>query len=196
MSRGILYIMSGPSGTGKGTICAELLKQRDLYLSVSTTSREQRLGEVAGVTYNYVSTEAFKDLIEKDMMLEWAMYGDNYYGTPKEKIEQMLEAGKDVLLEIEPQGALQVKAKMLDAVMFFVVPPSMKVLKQRLVDRGREDEAEIEKRIAAAKWEFTQSVKYNDIVVNDDLQECVDKVLSLMDKYKNERTTVEKLLNE
>ena len=196
MSRGILYIMSGPSGTGKGTICTELLKKRDLYLSVSTTSREQRLGEVAGVTYNYVSTEAFKDLIEKDLMLEWAMYGDNYYGTPKEKIEQMLEAGKDVLLEIEPQGALQVKAKMLDAVMFFVVPPSMKVLRQRLVMRGREDEAEIEKRIAAAKWEFTQSVKYNDIVVNDDLNECVDKVLSLMDKYKNERKTVEKLLNE
>ncbi len=196
MSRGILYIMSGPSGTGKGTICTELLKRRDLYLSVSTTSREQRVGEVAGITYNYVSKEDFKDLIEKDLMLEWAMYGDNYYGTPKEKIEQMLESGKDVLLEIEPQGALQVKAKMLDAVMFFVVPPSMEVLRQRLVTRGREDEAEIEKRIAAAKWEFTQSVKYNDIVVNDDLEVCVNKVLSLMDKYKNERKTVEKLLNE
>ena len=196
MSRGILYIMSGPSGTGKGTICEELLKRRDMYLSVSATSRNQRKGEVAGVTYNYLTVDEFKALIDEDKMLEWAVYNGNYYGTPKEKIEQMLEAGKDVLLEIEPQGAMQVKSKMNDAVMMFIVPPSMKVLKERLVNRGRESDEEIEKRIKAAKWEFSQSVNYNDIIVNDDLEECVTKVLRLMDGYREERNIIEKLLNE
>lgn len=196
MSRGILYIMSGPSGTGKGTICEELLKRRDMYLSVSATSRNQRKGEVSGVTYNYLTVDEFKKLIDEDKMLEWAVYNGNYYGTPKEKIEQMLAQGKDVLLEIEPQGAMQVKAKMNDAVMMFIVPPSMKVLRERLVNRGRESDEEIEKRIAAAKWEFSQSVNYNDIIVNDDLEECVTKVLGLMDGYREERNIIEKLLNE
>lgn len=196
MSRGILYIMSGPSGTGKGTICEELLKRRDMYLSVSATSRNQRKGEIAGVTYNYLTVDEFKTLIDEDKMLEWAVYNGNYYGTPKEKIEQMLQAGKDVLLEIEPQGAMQVKAKMNDAVMMFIVPPSMKVLRERLINRGRESDEEIENRIKAAKWEFSQSVNYNDIIVNDDLEECVTKVLGLMDGYREERNIIEKLLNE
>lgn len=196
MSRGILYIMSGPSGTGKGTICEELLKRRDMYLSVSSTSRNQRKGEIAGVTYNYLTVDEFKSLIDEDKMLEWAVYNGNYYGTPKEKIEKTLEEGKDVLLEIEPQGAMQVKAKLPEAVMMFIVPPSMQVLRERLVNRGRESEEEIEKRIAAAKWEFSQSVNYNDIIVNDDLEECVKKVLSLMDGYREERNIIEKLLNE
>ncbi len=196
MSRGILYIMSGPSGTGKGTICEELLKRRDMYLSVSVTSRDRRAGEIEGVTYNYITVDEFKALIDEDKMLEWAVYNGNYYGTPKEKIEQMLNLGKDVLLEIEPQGAMQVKSKMTDAVMMFIVPPSMKVLRQRLENRGRESNEEIEKRINAAKWEFSQSVNYNDIIVNDDLEECVQKVLSLMDGYREERKIVENLLNE
>lgn len=196
MSRGILYIMSGPSGTGKGTICKELLNRSDMYLSVSMTSREQREGEIAGVTYNYVSADEFKKKIDEELMLEWAVYSGNYYGTPKDKIEEMLNSGRDVLLEIEPQGAMQVKAKMPEAVMMFIIPPSMKVLRERLLDRGREDEAEIEKRIDVARWEFSQSFKYNNIIVNDDLDACVCEVLSLMNRYKEERKKIEELLNE
>ena len=196
MSRGILYIMSGPSGTGKGTICNEIIKRRDINLSVSVTSRDKRVGEIAGVTYNYISVDEFRRMIEDEKMLEWAMYGENYYGTPKENIEKMLEAGDDVLLEIEVQGALQVKAKMPEAVMMFIVPPSMEVLRQRLHDRGRESDEEIEKRIKTAQVEFSKSFQYNDIIVNDDLEECVNKVMSLMDGYRESRNIVENLLNE
>ena len=196
MSKGILYIMSGPSGTGKGTICNEIIKRRDINLSVSVTSRDKRVGEIAGVTYNYISVDEFRRMIEDEKMLEWAMYGENYYGTPKENIEKMLEAGDDVLLEIEVQGALQVKAKMPEAVMMFIVPPSMEVLRQRLHDRGRESDEEIEKRIKTAQVEFSKSFQYNDIIVNDDLEECVNKVMSLMDGYRESRNIVENLLNE
>lgn len=196
MSRGILYIMSGPSGTGKGTICNEIIKRRNINLSVSVTSRDKRVGEIAGVTYNYISVDEFRRMIEDEKMLEWAMYGENYYGTPKENIEKMLEAGDDVLLEIEVQGALQVKAKMPEAVMMFIVPPSMEVLRQRLHDRGRESDEEIEKRIKTAQVEFSKSFQYNDIIVNDDLEECVNKVMSLMDGYRESRNIVENLLNE
>lgn len=196
MSRGILYIMSGPSGTGKGTICNEIIKRRDINLSVSVTSRDKRVGEIAGVTYNYISVDEFRKLIEDEKMLEWAMYGENYYGTPKENIEKMLDEGKDVLLEIEVQGALQVKSKMPEAVMMFIVPPSMEVLKKRLIDRGRETEDEINTRIKTAQAEFAKSFQYNDIIVNDDLEECVNKVMSLMDGYRESRNIVENLLNE
>ena len=196
MSKGILYIMSGPSGTGKGTICNEIIKRRDINLSVSVTSRDKRVGEIAGVTYNYISVDEFRKLIEDEKMLEWAMYGENYYGTPKENIEKMLDEGKDVLLEIEVQGALQVKSKMPEAVMMFIVPPSMEVLKKRLIDRGRETEDEINTRIKTAQAEFAKSFQYNDIIVNDDLEECVNKVMSLMDGYTKSRNIVENLLNE
>lgn len=196
-NRGILYIMSGPSGTGKGTICEELLQRRkDIHLSVSMTSREQRSGEVAGITYNYVSEDEFKNKIDNDLMLEWAVYNGKYYGTPKEKIEEMLNSGCDVLLEIEPQGALQVKAKMPEAIMMFIIPPSMKVLRERLENRGRESQEEIEQRISATRWEFSQSFKYNNIIVNDSLEACVNEILGLMDTYKRKRNQVENLLNE
>ena len=196
MSKGILYIMSGPSGTGKGTICNEIIKRRDINLSVSVTSRDKRVGEIAGVTYNYISVDEFRKLIEDEKMLEWAMYGENYYGTPKENIEKMLDEGKDVLLEIEVQGALQVKSKMPEAVMLFIVPPSMEVLKKRLIDRGRETEDEINTRIKTAQAEFAKSFQYNDIIVNDDLEVCVNEVMSLMDGYTKSRKIVENLLNE
>ena len=135
MSKGILYVMSGPSGTGKGTVCAELIEKRDIHLSVSTTSRNQRTGEIAGVTYNYTSAEKFREMVDNEELLEWAVYNGNYYGTPKAQIMQMLEDGKDVLLEIEPQGALKVKAEFPETVLIFIIPPSMEILRQRLVDR-------------------------------------------------------------
>ena len=196
MNRGILYIVSGPSGTGKGTVCAELIKRRDIYLSVSVTSRDMRKGEIKDVTYHYITPDEFKTLIDNDKMLEWAVYSDNYYGTPKEEIEKNLNEGRDVILEIEPQGAMQVKSKMPDAVLLFIVPPSMSVLRERLLGRGRENEAEIDKRINAAKWEFSQAKMYNNIVINDDLDTCVNDVLSIMEQYRNERKIIENLLNE
>ena len=195
MSKGILYVISGPSGTGKGTICAELIEKREIHLSVSTTSRDQRAGEVAGVTYNYTTPENFKKMADNGELLEWAMYNGNYYGTPKAQIEQMLEDGKDVLLEIEPQGALKVKDALPETVLIFIIPPSMEVLRNRLETRGRESAEEINDRINSAKWEFMQAAKYNYIIENDDLCECVNEVSSVMDKCKEERRKVYKLLD-
>ena len=138
MTKGSLFIISGPSGTGKGTVCNELIKQDNIFLSVSATTRDRRVGEKEGVTYYYTSKEQFEDMIKKDMMLEYAVYGGNYYGTPKEAVEKMLKAGKNVILEIEAQGALKVKEKMPEAIMIFIVPPSIKELRERLKKRGRD----------------------------------------------------------
>lgn len=194
MNKGILYVISGPSGTGKGTLCAELIEKRNIHLSVSTTSRDQRAGEIAGITYNYTTPQHFKEMAENGEMLEWAVYNGNYYGTPKAQIEEELESGKDVLLEIEPQGALKVKSLLPEAVLIFIVPPSMEVLKSRLLSRGRESEEEINDRISSAKWEFMQAAKYNYIVENDKLPDCVRNVMDIMDKCKSDRNKIEKLL--
>jgi len=194
VNKGVLYVISGPSGTGKGTLCAELIDKRDIHLSVSTTSRDQRAGEIAGVTYNYTTPEHFREMTENDELLEWAVYNGNYYGTPKAQIEQMLEEGKDVLLEIEPQGALKVKNIMPEAVLIFVIPPSMEILRDRLLTRGRESESEIEDRISSAKWEFMQAAKYNYIVENDNLCECVEHVMKIMDDCSAQRRKVINLL--
>lgn len=198
MSRGILFVMSGPSGTGKGTICNELLKneKNDVFLSVSSTTREIRKGEVDGVTYNYTTVENFQKMIDNGEMLEYAMYSGNYYGTPKKAVESMLSDGKNVLLEIEPQGALKVKEIFPEAVLMFIVPPSMKVLKERLEDRGRETAEQISERLEAAKWEFNQSPKYNYIFVNDNLEECVAQIERTMRDKVILRDFVDKLLVE
>ncbi|MBP3361472.1 MAG: guanylate kinase [Clostridia bacterium] len=195
MNKGILYVISGPSGTGKGTICAEIIERRDIHLSVSTTSRSKRVGEIAGVTYNYTTPERFKSMADNGELLEWAVYNGNYYGTPKAQIEDMLDEGKDVLLEIEPQGALKVKEILPETVLIFVIPPSMKILRDRLVSRGREDEEEINDRISSAKWEFMQAFKYNYIVENDDLGVCVARVMQIMDQCTAERKKIYQLLN-
>lgn len=198
MSRGILFVMSGPSGTGKGTICNELLKneKNDVFLSVSSTTRGIRKGEVDGVTYNYTTVENFQKMIDNGEMLEYAMYSGNYYGTPKKAVESMLSDGKNVLLEIEPQGALKVKEIFPEAVLMFIVPPSMKVLKERLEDRGRETAEQISERLEAAKWEFNQSPKYNYIFVNDNLEECVAQIERTMRDKVILRDFVDKLLVE
>ncbi|MDY3032071.1 MAG: guanylate kinase [Clostridia bacterium] len=196
MGRGILFVMSGPSGTGKGTICKELLRTENIFLSVSATTREIRVGEVDGVTYNYLYREEFEELIEAGEMLEYAIYNGNYYGTPKQNVEKMLDKGTNVLLEIEPQGALNVKSQFPEAVLLFVVPPSMAELKRRLEERGRENEAQIAERMAAAKWELEQAPKYNYVVVNDDFDECVREVTEIFHRKIEDRERVEALLNE
>ena len=196
MGRGILFVMSGPSGTGKGTICEELLKRESIFLSVSSTTREIRKGETDGVTYNYTTVEDFEDMIQNGEMLEYATYNGNYYGTPRKTVEKMLDEGTNVLLEIEPQGALKVKSLFEDANLIFVVPPSMAELKKRLTERGRETEEQIIQRMAAAKWEFEQSSKYNYILVNDDLEKCVNEVCDILHDKIEKRDLVEKLLKE
>lgn len=196
MTKGSLFIISGPSGAGKGTVCSELIKHDNIYLSVSATTRDKRLGEQEGVTYFYITEEEFLNLIKNDMMLEYAKYGGNYYGTPKQAVSKMLEEGKNVILEIEAQGALKVKAKMPEAVMIFIVPPSIKELRRRLAKRGREGAEEIEKRIETAKWEFSQCPKYNYVLVNDDLESCVEATLNIIKATNERQQMVERLLSE
>ena len=195
MSRGNLFIVSGPSGTGKGTICNELLKYDDIFLSVSVTTRDRRNDEIDGVTYFYDTVDGFKKRIDNGMMLEWAQYGDNYYGTPRDVVEEKLAAGINVILEIEVQGALKVKAQMPEAVMIFVVPPSMEELYSRLVNRGREEKSEIAKRIEIANGELSKASVYNYIVINDKLEESVREVRRIIDERKNQMAFIQKLID-
>ena len=195
--RGILFVLSGPSGTGKGTVCKEVLDREDaLTLSVSATTREKRKGEVDGETYHYVTKDDFEAMIDKGEMLEYATYNGNYYGTPKASVDELLSDGRDVMLEIEPQGALQVKKLFPEAVLMFLVPPSMAELKNRLITRGRERETEIAERIANAKWELEQADKYTVLIENDDLGDCVNDVLDYIDSKRKERKKIIGLINE
>ncbi len=149
MNKGALFIISGPSGTGKGTVCDELIRRGDVFLSVSSTTRDRRANEIDGVTYNFTTPDNFRSMIDNGEMLEWAEYNGNYYGTPRTLVEKKLAQGTNVILEIEPQGAFKVREKLPQAVLIFIVPPSMQILRARLVQRGRETPEQIQKRLAA-----------------------------------------------
>lgn len=175
--KGFLIVVSGFSGSGKGTVIKELMKGYDNYaLSVSATTRKPRGGEVEGREYFFKSTQEFEKMIAKDELIEYARYVDNYYGTPRAYVEEQLAAGKDVVLEIEIQGALKIKEKFPDAVLLFVMPPSAKALKERLVGRGTEDMDVIESRMKRACEEAEGVENYDYLIINDKLEECVKEV--------------------
>ncbi len=176
-TEGVLIVVSGFSGSGKGTIMKELLKRYDNYaLSVSATTRKPRPGEEAGKEYFFKTTEDFEKMIAKDELIEYARYVDNYYGTPRTYVEEQLRKGKDVILEIETQGALKVKKKFPDALLLFVTPPSAAELRRRLVGRGTETMDVVGFRLSRAKEEAEEMGRYDYLVVNDELDACVEEV--------------------
>lgn len=179
--KGNLIVISGPSGAGKGTVISKLKeKNDDFWLSISMTSREIRTNDIPDKTYFFVSKEEFEERIKNDVFLEYALYNGNYYGTPKDKINEKLSEGYDVILEIEIQGALKVKELVPDAIFIFILPPSMKELKRRLVNRGTDSKEKILSRFRTAYQEINEVTKYNYVVINDDIDKASDKVNAIL----------------
>ena len=179
--KGVLVVVSGFSGAGKGTLMKALLDQYDNYaLSISATTRAPREGETEGREYFFKSREEFLRMIEEDALIEYAQYVGNYYGTPKDYVLGNMDAGKDVILEIEIQGALKVKEKFPEAVLVFVMPPSAGELKRRLIGRGTEPLSIIDARLKRAAEEAVGIEKYDYVIVNDDVNECVARLHALI----------------
>ncbi|GFH90418.1 guanylate kinase [Muribaculaceae bacterium] len=179
--RGVLAVVSGFSGAGKGTLMKNLLNQYDNYaLSISMTTRLPREGEENGREYFFVSKEIFEEKVQQDGLVEYACYCDNYYGTPREYVESQMAMGKDVLLEIEIQGALKVKEKFPEALLLFVMPPSAKELENRLTGRGTESADVVAKRLCRAVVEAQGIENYDYIVINDDLEVCTQELHSII----------------
>ena len=191
--KGILIVVSGFSGAGKGTLMKELLKKYpdDYALSISATSRKPREGEQEGVEYFFKTREEFEKMIEGEELVEYAPYLGNYYGTPKAYVEEQLEAGKDVILEIDIQGASKIKEKFPQTVLMFVTPPSAEELKNRLVKRGTEDMETIERRLSRAVEEAEGIETYDYLVVNDILELCVEEMHQII---SNEHTRISRNL--
>ncbi len=190
MSKGIIVVVSGPSGVGKGTVCKFLVdREDDIFLSVSATSRQPRVGEIDGQHYYFLTPEKFSEMIDNDEFLEYATYVSSSYGTPKAPCFDHLEKGESVILEIEVQGGTMVKEKYPDAVLIYMVPPSMEVLKERLTGRGTETEEVINKRISRAYEEFDYMGKYDYIVENDDVILAAERIKAIItaEKLKRER---------
>lgn len=181
--KGVLTVVSGFSGAGKGTVMKALLKKYPQYgLSISTTTRKPREGEEHGREYFFLSVEEFETLIAEDGLIEYAKYVENYYGTPRRYVEDKLAAGQDVILEIEPQGALEVKAKYPEALLIFLAPPSGEELYRRLRGRGTETEEIIRARLARAVQETEYVSRYDYLAVNDSLETCVEQLHELIQK--------------
>ena len=200
-NRGILVVVSGFSGAGKGTLMKHLLEKYDNYaLSISATTRAPQEGEEHGREYFFNTKQEFEELILHDALIEYAQYVENYYGTPKAYVEKQLEAGKDVILEIEIQGALKVKEKFPDTLLLFVTPPSAEELKRRLINRGTETKEVIDSRLRRASEEAKGMPLYDYILINDDLEECVDTmhevIQSQHNKSSNNVAFIEKITGE
>ena len=183
---GQIIVISAPSGAGKGTVIAELLKNDDKsrWLSVSATSRGMREGEKEGVNYYYLTEEEFKKKIDEDYFLEYTNYVGNYYGTPKQAIKEKLDQGIDVILEIEIEGAMNIKKLVPEALFIFIMPPSLKTLVTRLKNRKTDSKDKIIERFHTAYKEINEVTKYNYVVVNDELDDAIDKVESILKAEK------------
>ena len=187
MSRtGNLFVISGPSGAGKGTLVKALIEQvPDAWLSVSATTRKPREGEVDGKHYHFISNDQFDDLVRQDGFLEWAQVHSNKYGTPRAQVEQAIAEGKQAILEIDVQGAFQIKEKIPQSILVFIEPPSLEILEERLRDRGTETEDVIAARMSVATMELLEKIKYDIAIVNDDLDVAAKELVDFVEKQAN-----------
>lgn len=190
IDKGMLLVLSGPSGVGKGTVCKALRQlMPDLVYSVSATTRAPREGEVNGVNYFFKAKQEFQTMIEQDELLEWAEYVGNHYGTPRKFVRETIESGRDVILEIEVQGALQVKQKFSEGIFIFLAPPDLVELQNRIVGRGTENEETIRKRMEMARYEIELMDQYDYVVVNDEIQHACERIKAIVtaEHLKKER---------
>ncbi len=192
MSKSKLFVVSAPSGCGKGTVLAEVFKDKNVYYSVSCTTRGPREGEVDGVNYFFIDNNKFEEMIKNNEFLEYAQYASNCYGTPLKPVLEKLDAGIDVLLEIEPKGAFQVKKAMPEAVMLFILPPSVAELKRRLYKRGTETDDVIAKRVAASVDEIKKAYDYDYVIMNDALEDAVADFKIVFESAKNDTSDADK----
>lgn len=184
-NKGLLIVVSGPSGAGKDTICQKLIKENsNIWMSVSMTTRKPRPLEKDGVDYFFVSSEEFENKINDNTFLEYASYNDNYYGTPKDKVEEKLNEGKDVILVIDINGAINIKKIIPSALFIFIMPPNMETLKNRLIGRKTESKDKVVQRFITAYNEVNNYKKYNYVVVNDKVEDAVNKVKSIIQSEK------------
>ena len=201
MNKGRLFIISGPSGSGKDTVMKELFKIRPtLEFSISSITRPMREGEVQGEKYNFISREEFEDMLNHDQLLEHNVFLGNYYGTPLKPVLDCIDAGKDMMIEVDVNGAAQIRQKMPGAVSIFISPPSLEVLKNRLFGRATDDKEIIEKRVYEAIREIKRANEYDYVVVNDNLQKAIADVDCIInsDSFKTDRNlaTIENVLNK
>ncbi|MBE6809931.1 MAG: guanylate kinase [Ruminococcaceae bacterium] len=201
MRKGRVYIISGPSGSGKDTVMKKIFeKLPQIAFSISSITRPMRPGEVEGEKYNFISRERFLEMIANDELLEHNIFVGNYYGTPKAPVVDCIEKGQDILIEVDVNGAVQIREKMPEVVSIFIMPPSLEVLKNRLTGRGTDSAEVIEKRLNEALREIAGAVDYDYIVVNDDLDTAVNDFVSIVsvDKFKTDRNIqlINKILNK
>ena len=198
MTKGKTFIISGPSGVGKSTVLRELFRDReDLYFSISATTRQPREGEVDGVHYHFIDVDRFRQMIQEDAFLEYAEYVGNFYGTPKKFVDAAMDEGRDVILDIEIQGAQQVCAKRPETVRIFIAPPSWAELERRLTSRGTDDMDKVQKRLLRAKVELKMADRYDYFVVNDTVESAVFQLRSILcAEHCKSVERIEKLLIE
>ena len=198
MNKGIRIVVSAPSGCGKGTILAEVMKDEKFYYSVSATTRSPRPGETDGVNYHFLGREQFEELIKTGGMLEYAEYCGNYYGTPRDKVLEKINEGKNVILEIEVQGAMQIREKCPEAVFVFIAPPSVAELRNRLEKRGTETPEVINQRVSEATQEISFAYRYDYVVVNNILEDAVNDFISVIRaeelKAENQKNIIDEVL--
>ena len=190
MSKGGVFIISGPSGSGKDTVLSEVFRHKpDLLFSISSITRPMRAGEREGDKYNFITREQFEYMIDNDMLLEHNLFVNNYYGTPREPVERAVAEGKDIIIEVDVNGAAQIRERLPEAVSIFIMPPSFEELKRRLRGRGTESEELIEKRLNSALDEIKRAVEYDYIIVNDNITAAADNILSviLSSSFKTDR---------